>query len=128
MRSPIFGDVKKILVFSLLLLSLSCFAPERNCEAYRTGTFTFTAEVDGEEHTTLFTRTETLELSEYQGKTDSASVRWINDCEYILTDLSSEAPKPIHMKILSTTENSYTFEYKLVGSTQTSRGTAFKTE
>ncbi len=114
-----------------MLLIASCYTPERNCVAFRTGTFSFTAEVDGQEQTTVFTRSESLEISQFQGKTDSASVRWINECEYILTDLNPEgpvAPKPIHMKILSTTENSYTFEYKLVGSTQTSRGTAFKTE
>lgn len=123
--------MKKIPAFLILILIVSCYAPERNCEAYRTGTFSFTAVVDGQEQTTVFTRTESLELSQFQGRTDSASVRWINDCEYVLTDLSSDgpvAPKPIHMKILSTTENSYTFEYKLVGTTQTSRGTAYKTE
>ena len=114
---------------ALPLFLAACYAPERDCQRFREGTFRFTTQLEGEEQTTVFTRTSDLEISEFRGVTDSASVRWINDCEYILTNLhpSTRAEeKPIHMKILSTTENSYTFEYKLVGTTQASRGTAVK--
>ncbi len=116
-------------VFPLLLVA--CYTPERDCGRFREGTFRFSTELDGQQQTTEFTRIGDLEVSEFQGKTDSASVRWINDCEYILTNLNPETraeEKPIHIKILSTTENSYTFEYKLVGTTQASRGTAVKVE
>ena len=118
-----------LLIGLLALLVSSCYQPQRDCLAYKEGSFRFTAEIDGEEQTTEFTRKGNLEVSVFQGKTDSASVRWLNDCEYILTNLNDTtlgADKPIHMKILSTTEDSYTFEYKLVGTTQTSRGTAVK--
>jgi hypothetical protein len=123
--------MKKWLCIALPLLSVACFMPERDCARFREGTFRFSTELDGQEQTTVFTRIGNLEISEFQGKTDSASVRWINDCEYILTNLnpqSRDEEKPIHLKILSTTENSYTFEYKLVGTTQASRGTAVKVE
>ena len=113
----------------LLIAASSCQGPSRNCERFQQGTFRFTATVDGAEQTTIFTRTESLEVSEYLGERDSASIRWINPCEYIVTNLNPKdrsEEKPIHMKILSTTDNSYTFEYKLVGSTQSSRGTAVK--
>ena len=119
--------MKKWIGIALPLLLAACYMPERDCARFREGTFRFTAEVDGQEQTTVFTRSGNLEISEFQGKTDSASVRWINDCEYILTNLNPQSravEKPIHLKILSTTENSYTFEYKLVGATQASRGTA----
>lgn len=121
------------LLFPLFLIALfcACQPPSRDCERFHTGTFRFTAMIDGTEETTLFTRTEDLEISQFKGKTDSASVRWINPCEYIVTNLnpnSREEEKSIHMKILSTTDNSYTFEYKLVGTPQGSRGTAYKTD
>jgi len=121
-------------VFQLLVfigLISACNPPQRDCDRFHTGTFQFTAQIDGVEETTIFQRTADLEVSQYQGKTDSASVRWINPCEYIVTNLNPGSPgeeKPIHMKILSTTDNSYTFEYKLVGESQASRGTAFKTD
>ena len=120
-----------LLLFTLLILMGSCNAPTRDCLQFHEGTFRFDAVVDGEEQTTIFTRSKDLEVSEYLGKKDSASIRWINDCEYIVTNLDPQAPgeeKPIHMKILSTTEDSYTFEYKLVGKAKSSRGTAYKIE
>jgi hypothetical protein len=123
--------MKSVLASFLISLIWSCQPPSRDCERFQTGTFRFTAVVDGAEETTVFTRTEDLEISSYRGKTDSASVRWINPCEYIVTNLNPQSrgeEKPIHMKILSTTDNSYTFEYKLVGTPQGSRGTAYLTD
>ena len=61
-------------------------------------------------------RTETLNIDYYEGKVDSSSVRWINDCEFILKKIKPKSMSDkdaIHMKILSTTLSSYTFEYKL---------------
>ena len=119
------------LLFTLLILMGSCSAPARDCKQFHEGTFRFDALVDGVEQTTVFTRSKGLEVSEYLGKKDSASIRWINDCEYIVTNVNPQKPgeeKPIHMKILSTTGDSYTFEYKLVGSSKSSRGTAYKAD
>lgn len=113
------------------MLLASCYAPQRDCQSFHEGTFRFTAEIDGRLQTTTFTRKGELEISEFNGQVDSASVRWINDCEYILTNLhpaTRAEEKPLHLKILSTTENSYTFEYKLVGTTRASRGTAEKVQ
>ncbi len=118
-----------LLIFSLPILMGSCNPPSRNCTDFHEGTFRFNAIIDGVEQTTVFTRTKGLEVSEYLGKKDSASIRWVNDCEYIVTNLNPRTraeEKPIHMKILSTTDNSYTFEYKLVGSSKSSRGTVYK--
>ena len=61
---------------------------------------------------------------------DTATIRWVNDCECILTKLnpsSNQYKRPIQIKILSTTDKSYTFEYSLVGdSGNTQRGTIQK--
>ncbi len=99
-----------------LLLLTSCYNVERNCSDFKTGTFEFIYIIDGVEKTGRFARTETLNIDFYEGKVDSSSVRWINDCEFILKKINPKSMSDkdaIHMKILSTTLSSYTFEYKL---------------
>ncbi len=123
-------------LFSILVLFLltSCYEVERDCSDFKTGTYEFNYSIDGVEKTGKFIRTETLNIDYYEGKVDSSSVRWINDCEFILKKLHPKrmADKDaIHMKILSTTPNSYTFEYKLAidkpnRPTRTEKGIATK--
>ena len=107
----------KAFFLVLLLLSLtSCYTIERECVNFKTGTFEFNYMLDGVEKTGRFVRTETLNIDFYEGKIDSSSLRWINDCEFILKKIHPKGmaeKEAIHMKILSTTNNSYTFEYKL---------------
>lgn len=121
---------KKSLYFLFVfILCTACYQPERNCQDYKNGEFTFTSILDGEEQTTTFVRNEGLEVDYYQNKVDSSSVRWVNDCEYIVKKLNptnKAEEKSIHMKILSTTDNSYTFEYSIVGESKKIRGTAIK--
>lgn len=104
-----------ILIF--ILLFTSCFSPlERNCQDYKTGEFKFYFNVDGEEKSGTFKRTEKYSIDYFDGKIDSSSVRWINDCEFILkkiNPINKSEDDAIHMKILSTTDSSYVFEYKL---------------
>lgn len=100
----------------LLVLFTSCYNVERNCSDFKTGTFEFTYIIDGIEQTSRFKRTEDFNIDYHNEKADSSSIRWINDCEFILKKLnpqSNSEKDAIHMKILSTTEDSYTFEYKL---------------
>nr|WP_297788038.1 DNA topoisomerase IV [uncultured Allomuricauda sp.] len=114
----------------ILLLFLACGQPpERNCEDFKTGKFSFTATIDDEEKKTIFYRTLDLEVDEFEGKKDSSSIRWINDCEYVLKNLNPKnkaEEKPIHIKILSTNDSSYTFEYNIVGDNKKFKGTAHK--
>ena len=94
-----------------------CYEVERNCSDYKTGTFEFTYMTNGEEKTGKFVRTDTLNIDYYEGKVDSASIRWINDCEFVQTKINPKSKleeKAIHMKILSTTDSTYTFEYTFV--------------
>ncbi|MDO6516877.1 DNA topoisomerase IV [Zobellia uliginosa] len=124
--------IQRILpIMTTLLLMASCYQPERNCTDFKDGKYSFTTTIDGEEKTTLFERYGDLEIDYYEGKADSSSVRWINDCEYIVKKLNPKnksEEQSIHMKILSTTEDSYTFEFNIVGQGQPSRGTAIKIE
>ena len=115
----------------ILLTLFSCNNHERNCKNFRTGKFEFTQNIDGKKHTSTFTRTENLQIETYNGKTDTASVRWINDCEFILQKLhpkNMKEEKAISMKILFTEKNSYTFEYAFVGSNKKQRGIVTKQE
>jgi len=100
------------LLFIILLFG--CNQPERHCNEYKTGTFEFTYTIDGIEKKGKFIRTDSLNIDFYEGKIDSASIRWINDCEFIQKKINPKSMKEdvaIHMKIISTTSNTYTFEY-----------------
>lgn len=104
-------------VLGLLFLD-SCYTIERDCINFHVGEFEFSNIVNGAIKTSYFTRTDKLEIENYEGKIDSASIRWVNDCECILTKLnpaSNQDKRPVQIKILSTTVDSYIFEYSMVG-------------
>ena len=108
--------MQKGLLLLLSLLCFSCFQTERQCADFKTGEFEFNYIVDGEERTGKFVRTETLNIDYFENKVDSASIRWINDCEFIqkkINPKNQNEEKAIHFKILTTSEDSYTFEYQL---------------
>ena len=113
----------------VLLLFTSCYSPERNCQKFKTGTFSYEALVGTEVLTTVFVRTDTLAIDYFQNKSDTSSIRWINDCEYIVQKINPKnraEKKAIHMKILTTQNNTYLFEYNIVGDSQKQKGTAKK--
>ena len=124
--------MKKILILPVLLLLISCFeTPQRACKDFRTGKFQFDYEVDGVKKTTTFVRTENQEIDYYEGKSDTSSIRWLSDCEYIIQKINPknmQEKKAISMKILSTSDNSYTFEFGIVGSPEKQVGTVKKIE
>ena len=123
-------SISKAIYLLFVLLCLSCYQPERNCTDFRTGTFTFEALLGTELETTTFIRNDTMEVDYFRGKADTASIRWINDCEYIVKKLHPKnmaEEKAIHMKILTTQGNTYTFEYNIVGDSKKAKGTATKT-
>ncbi|MGW9686177.1 DNA topoisomerase IV [Flagellimonas sp. 2504JD1-5] len=119
------------LLFAGLILIISCQAPpQRNCGNFKTGKFSFTTTIDGKEMTTTFIRSSDREVDFFDGKQDTSSVRWINDCEYVLKNLNPKnkaEEKSIHIKILTTSDSSYTFEYNAIGDKRKFKGTAFKT-
>ena len=120
---------KKIIFLLPILLLVSCYDVERNCKDFKTGKFKFEYEVDGVKKTTIFERKDSIEIETFDGKTDTASIRWVNDCEYILQKIHAKnmaEKKAINMKILTTSKNSYTFEFGIVGSDEKQRGTVQK--
>lgn len=120
---------KNFLYLCLLSLFTSCYSPEKDCTKFQTGTFKFESYLNGELVTSTFTRNDTLEVDTFQGAVDTSSVRWINDCEYIIKNLHPKniaERKPLHIKILTTKDDSYTFEYGLVGDPKKKKGTVTK--
>ncbi|WP_333599669.1 DNA topoisomerase IV [Flavobacterium sp.] len=121
--------MKKLPLLLLVLTLLSCSNKERKCQDFKTGKFVFTQEIDGKKHTSTFVRTDSLQIETYNGKTDTASVRWVNDCEFILRKLHPKTMnerKAISMTILATEKNSYIFDYCFVGDSKKHRGTVTK--
>lgn len=120
---------KTLFLFPLLFSLFSCYQPERNCKDHQTGTYEFESYLSGEMVTSRFVRNDSIEIDVFQGKSDTSSVRWINDCEYILKNKNPQnmaERKPIHIKILTTDKDGYTFEYGIVGESRKERGSVKK--
>ena len=117
--------MKLLYALPVAFLMTACYQQEKNCQDFKTGTFLFEQEINGEIHQSTFVRNDSIEIETYMGKTDTASIRWINDCEYILQKINPKnmaEQKGVHMKILTTTKDGYKFEYGLVGETERQRG------
>lgn len=119
-------------ICSLLLLTLltSCYNQERNCTDFKTGKFISETEIEGKKYTSTFERNDSIQIETYEGKIDTFKVRWTNECEYVIQNINPknrEEKKAVQMKILTTKDNTYTFEYSLVGDSKKQRGTVTKT-
>ncbi len=114
-------------LFSLFLVG--CYTPERNCKKFHKGTFEYSEIIGSQVETTTFIRNDSIEIDHFRGKADTSSIRWVNDCECILKNLKPKnrsEEKPLHVRILTTSKNSYTFEYGLVGASKKQKGNATK--
>lgn len=117
------------LAFITYMMLNSCYSVERDCSSLRTGTFEFEAAVGAELFTTRIVRKDSIEIEYFKESIDTASIRWINDCEYILKKLNPKnraEQKAIHIKILTTHENEYNFEFNEVGKSKRSKASARK--
>ena len=116
-----------LLIFFILF---SCQKqPECNSKDFKTGKFECTQEVNGKKEITTFERTEKLQIEIYKGRTDTASVRWVNDYEFILQKLHPRnmvEKNAISMRFLTTKGKTYTFEYSFVGESKKQIGTVTK--
>ena len=126
--------IKKISSFSILLIIISffhsCNEIERNCNLFKTGMFYSEINNDGVLFSSTFTRDDkNLQIEKFQGKIDSSIVRWINDCEMVLSPINSKklsGKKNILIKILATTDTSYSYEYSFVGENKKLKAVAIK--
>ena len=105
-------------IYILIFLFISCYSVSRNCKAFHEGEFLFKSIVNGEIKTSKFIRKKNIEIEIFENKTDTAKIKWVNECECILTKLnplSNQEKRPIQIRIISTEKDSYVFEYSLVG-------------
>lgn len=124
-------SMKFVILLSLFFCLTSCYNNTRQCKDFKTGKFKSEVIINNKVYLSDFLRSEKLQIETYNGKTDSSEVRWINDCEVIFKTIHPKnrvEKKDIHLKILTTTDSSYTYEYSYVGETKKQKGIAIKTE
>ena len=121
--------MKKTLIIAVLFTS--CYTVERNCSDFKTGEFEFSSIINDSLVTSQFTRTDEFEIELFNGIEDSSSIKWVNECEFLLTKLNprtNQEKRPVRIKILRTYGESYDFEYSQVNNPQSiNRGTVKKT-
>ena len=107
----------KITITTIITLILtSCYNQECRCDLVKTGHFKSEITVDDQLLSTDILRTEDYQFETFNNKTDTFSIRWINDCEFILKNANQSSKsysKSYHYKILSTQSDScYTYLFK----------------
>ena len=121
---------KKINSLLLLILFVSCDNQERDCKDYHTGNFYTETTVNGTTYKSIFSRNYNgIQIEEFEGKVDSSNVRWVNDCEMILSPINPKSlneKKNILIKILKTTDSSYTYEYSYLGNSKKLKAEAIR--
>ena len=93
------------------------------------GKFLTQTEINDTTYSSIFTRNGNIQIESFNNSIDSSACRWINDCELVLRTLnpkSNSELKNIHIKILYTTDSSYTYEYSFVGEKRKEIGLALK--
>jgi hypothetical protein len=123
-------NMKFIFILFSALILVSCYNQERKCKDFKTGKFISDTEIEGKKYTSTFERNDSIQIEMYNGKIDTFKVRWTNDCEYVIQNINPknrEEKKAVQMKIVTTKENTYTFEYSFVGDSKKQRGTVTKT-
>ncbi|RED49517.1 DNA topoisomerase IV [Seonamhaeicola aphaedonensis] len=121
--------MRLLYLLLLLVILFNCQNIERNCNNFKTGKFYSEISINGKIFKSEFFRTRGLQVEHYNNKVDSSQVRWINDCEVVFKSINPKnisERKDIHLKILTTTDSSYTFEYSYVGEIKKQKGIAFK--
>ena len=121
---------KKINSLLVAILFISCNNPDRDCKDYHTGNFFSETTVNGKIYKSTFLRKDNgIQIEEFEGKVDSSSVRWVNECEMILSPVNPKSlteKKNILIKILTTTDSSYTYEYSYLGNSKKMKAEAIR--
>lgn len=121
----------RLFAFALVVLATvsfqACYEASLDCSSVKTGQFTWQQSLNGELLTSNIIRYENYQIEEFQGKRDSILIRWVNDCEFILSDptpTSNAESRAMLMRIISTDSLGYTFQYGYVGDAKKQTGTA----
>ncbi len=123
--------MKKYFYFLTTVTLVSCYNQERTCKDFKTGKFTSETTVEGKKFSSTFERNDSIQIENYNSVIDTFSIRWINDCEYILENVKPKnrtEKKAVHVKILNTKDLKYNFEYSFVGDAKKQFGSVTKVE
>jgi hypothetical protein len=121
-RTEIAQKMKKIIYFPPTALTIDVTMQNATVD-FKTGKFKF----DYRSKVSKTTLLNSVKLKTLKEKT--ASIRWVNDCEYVLLKLhpkNNEEEKKLWNENLDNYKNSYTFEFGMVGSDAKQRGTVTK--
>ncbi|OYU84863.1 MAG: DNA topoisomerase IV [Flavobacterium sp. BFFFF2] len=114
-------NLARILILPVLwcFVVISCVQkPTCDCPQFHDGTYIAVQSIQGKNDTTQIIRKGNEQIETYHGKTDTAIVRWVNDCELIVRPKhphSIEDRKALSMKIVQTEKNTCLVRYSYVG-------------
>jgi len=112
------------------LLTTSCYDSDRECTRFKTGTFEWSQEIEGEEVTARFVRTNDYQIEYFQDRVDSSTIKWINDCEYRITPINPKTnaeSRAYLFKIIRTEGDRFYFRFQQSGDEALYDGMAVKT-
>jgi len=120
--------MKKAFAFLVIIGSFyACTSESMNADRFKTGTFEIPA---GKGYSkTIITRTDSLQIEQYEQKIDTLIIEWKNHFNYTLKMVSPKNAidkELIHVKITSVKENSYEFESVIGRSNFVSKGELIK--
>ena len=112
------------------LNNLFNMSEERECRDFHFGSFYTETSVNGINYKSNFSRDNSnIQIEEFEGSIDSSYVKWVNDCEMILSRINPKKmneKKNILIKILTTSDSSYTYEYSYLGQSKKFKAKAIK--
>ena len=121
--------MKYLIILFVLISFNSCYKIERDCNSFKIGEFYSEIVINDKVYKSTFSRGTELQIENFEGMLDSSKVRWINECEMVFKTINPKNKidrKDIHLKILITTDSSYTYEYSYIGETIKQKGIAYK--
>lgn len=118
-------------LYILLIVTLftSCYQQERNCKDFKIGTFTSETVIEGKKYVSTFERNDSIQIETFNNIIDTFTIRWTNDCEYVIKNSKPKnrvEKKAVQVKILTTKDNTYTFEYNYIGESIKQKGIVTK--
>ncbi|SNR75377.1 hypothetical protein SAMN06265371_11155 [Lutibacter agarilyticus] len=102
---------KIVLIFSIIVLVISCKDEPLSADRFKTGTFEIPAGKGYEK--TIIVRKDSLQIETYEDRIDTLSISWKNNFNYTLKMIHPKTAideDPIHIKITNIEKNSYEFE------------------
>jgi hypothetical protein len=110
--------MKNLLLILILNLTLNSCVKEKNCASFKTGTFQYSDQLYSDLKVIRTDSTQT-EINMKNGLEMHSSIKWINDCNYVLTitkvlnaDLENVIGKIIEVEIVETKSDSYKLKSK----------------